>query len=50
MEKITASGTSLSIAKVNEKALFFIHNVANLQSLKVKIEGTVLVAHDWRRF
>lgn len=42
MEKITTSGAALSIAKVNEKALFFIHNVANLQLLRVKIEGTIL--------
>ena len=39
MDKITTSGSALSIAKVNQKAVFFIHNVVNLQLLKVKIEG-----------
>lgn len=44
MDKITTSGSALSIAKVNQKAVFFIHNVVNLQLLKVKIEGMILVA------
>lgn len=43
MDKITVSGGSLLIAKVNEKAVFFIHNVVNLQLLKVKIEGMKIV-------
>ena len=39
MEQITTSGSALLIAKVNKKANFLIHNVTNLQLIKVKIEG-----------